>query len=109
MKLSDFLTLNWHDLLIGTLTAAGSAIVAIIAPSIQSWVNSLSTPNPANFSLIFNWTVIWHTAVAGAFGYLQVKFLSPAPKVLQVDTSKTVAVDSDTKQPLIKENLNDEK
>lgn len=101
MKISDSLSLSPHDLLIGVLTAAGSAVVAILAPSIQAY---MTDPLHQNFELLFNWTVIWHTAVAGAIGYLQVKFFSPAPKVVKIDPSKTAVIDKTNNEAIIKVN-----
>lgn len=92
MKISDSFSLNWHDALIGLLTAVGTSVVAVIGKSID---NSVFT---------FDWTTIWHAAVAGAFGYLQVKFFIPAPKVIKIDPSKTSVVDNDTKETILKAN-----
>lgn len=89
MKHSTFFNLNWQDLLKGLVVAVLGAVVAIIAPSIQDG------------SLIFDWTVIWHTGVAAGVAYLSKNLLSPAPKTIEIDPSKTSVVDSETKQPII--------
>lgn len=75
-------------------TAIISGIVAVVAPSIQA----------GNFS--FNWTVIWHTAVAAAVGYVGQKIVSPAPTTVAIDPAKTSVIDKCTKQTLVNANKN---
>jgi hypothetical protein len=73
-------------------SAVIAGIVAVVAPSIQA----------GNFS--FNWTVIWHTAVAAAVGYIGQKIVSPTPTTIRIDPTKTSVVDKDTKQTLVNAN-----
>lgn len=89
MKKSGFLSLNVQDFVKGLVIAIGGGVVAIIAPSIQdgSWV--------------FNWTTIWHTAVASALAYLAKNLFTPTPKTVQIDPSKTSVIDSKTKEVII--------
>lgn len=86
MKKSSFLSLNLQDFIKGLIIAVGGAIVAIIAPSIEAG------------TFIFDWTTIWHTAVASALAYLGKNLFTPTPKTIQIDPSKTDVVDSKTKQ-----------
>lgn len=76
----------------GLMMAVGGGIVAIIAPSIQDG------------SFVFDWTIIWHTAVASALSYIGKEIIMPAPKIVQIDPSKTSVVDSKTKQTIINAN-----
>jgi branched-subunit amino acid transport protein len=92
MKQSSFFSLNLQDFLKGLLVAVGGAVMAIILPSLQSG------------NLTFDWTTIWHTAVASALAYLGKNLFTPTPKSIQIDPSKTSVVDSNTKQTIIKSN-----
>ena len=89
MKHSSFFNLNWQDFLKGLVVAVLGAMVAIIAPSIQDG------------SLTFDWTTIWHTGVAAGVAYIGKNFLTPTPKTIQIDPSKTSVIDLETKQPII--------
>ena len=92
MKVSKFLSLNVQDFLKGLVVAIGGAVVAVVAPSIQSGIWT------------FDWATIWHTAAASALAYLAKNFLTPTPKTVQIDPSKTSVIDRDTKEPLINAN-----
>jgi hypothetical protein len=94
MKKSSFLNLNIQDFLKGLVVAVGGGVVAIIAPSIQDG------------SLTFNWTTIWHTAVAAGISYLGKNLFSPTPSSVVIDPSKTSVVDAETKETIIKKNQN---
>lgn len=89
MKITNFLSLNTQDFIKGLVVAVLGGVVAIIAPSIESG------------EFIFNWTVIWHTAVASALAYLGKNILSPAPASVQIDPSKTSVIDKNTKEKIV--------
>lgn len=89
MKKSSFLNLNVQDFLKGLVMAVGGAVVAIVAPSIQDG------------SLVFNWTSIWHTAVASGLAYLAKNLFTPIPKTVQIDPAKTSVVDAKTKETIL--------
>jgi len=89
MKKPNFLNLNWQDFLKGLVVAVFGAIVAVVAPSIE------------HGTFVFDWTTIWHTGVAAGMAYLGKNLISPAPKTIEIDPSKTSVVDSETKQPII--------
>lgn len=92
MKQSSFFNLNLQDFLKGLVVAVGGAVMAVILPSLQAG------------NLTFDWTTIWHTAVASGLAYLSKNLLTPTPKIVQIDPSKTSVVDSTTKQTIIKSN-----
>lgn len=92
MKKSSFLSLNVQDFIKGLVVAVGGGIVAIVAPSIQDG------------SLTFNWTTIWHTAVASALAYLAKNLFTPTPKSIQIDPEKTSVVDAKTKETIVNAN-----
>lgn len=73
-------------------TAIISGVVAVVGPSIQA----------GNFT--FNWTVIWHTAVAAVVGYVGQKVVSPPPSTVAIDPTKTTVIDKCTKQTLVNAN-----
>lgn len=89
MKLSNFLSLNAQDFLKGLLMAVLGAVVAVVGPAIETQ------------TFVFNWTIIWHTAAATAFSYLTYRFVSPTPKIVQIDPSKTSVIDKDTKEVIV--------
>ena len=91
-KASKFLSLNLLDWFKGLLMAIGGAIYGIVAPSIQN----------GNFTL--DWTTIWHTALATFGVYIGKNLLTPTPKNVVIDPSKTSVIDSVTKEPLLKSN-----
>jgi hypothetical protein len=64
MQPSSFLSVNAIDILKGMALAIGTAVFAIVAPSIQKGV------------FIFDWTAIWHTAVAAGITYIGAKFFT---------------------------------
>lgn len=94
MKLTNFFSLNAQDFVKGLVVAVIGGLVAFFAPAIQS----------GQFS--FDWTTIWHTAVASAVAYLAKNLLSPTPKTIQIDPSQTSVVDKTTKETIIQSNKN---
>lgn len=92
MKKSTFLSINFQDFIKGLVVAIGGAVVAIIAPSIQDG------------SLTFNWTTIWHTAVAAGLSYLAKNLFTPTPKSVHIDPEKTSVIDIKSNLPIIKAN-----
>jgi len=92
MKKSTFLNLNIQDFLKGLIMTVGGGIVAIIAPSIESG------------TFVFNWTVIWHTAVATGLTYIAKNLFSPTPKKVVIDPEKTSVIDATTKETIINAN-----
>lgn len=92
MKSTGFLKLNIRDFIHGLLMAVGSGVIAIIAPSMQ------------NGTWVFDWTMIWHTAVASAFAYLAKNLFTPTPKQISIDPAKTSVIDKNTKQPILRSN-----
>ena len=91
MKKSSFLSLNIQDFLKGLVVAVGGGVVAIIAPSIQ------------DMSFVFDWTTIWHTAVASGLAYIVKNLFSSTPKTVQINPEKTTVVDAKTKEVLVNE------
>ena len=89
MKKSTFLNLNIQDFLKGLIMTVGGGIVAIIAPSIESG------------AFVFDWTVIWHTAVATGLTYIAKNLFSPTPKKIEIDPAKTSVVDSKTNETIL--------
>lgn len=73
----------------GLVVAVLGAVVAVVAPSIE------------HGQFIFDWTTIWHTAVAAGIAYIGKEVLAPAPTVVQIDPSKTSVVDKTTKDVII--------
>jgi hypothetical protein len=73
----------------GLATAVFAGVVAVIAPAIQN----------GNFT--FDWTTIWHTAVAAAVGYIGQKLVSPVPNTVKIDPSKTSVIDKNTKEVIV--------
>lgn len=92
MKQSTFLNLNLQDFLKGLVVAIGGGIVAVVAPSIQDG------------SLVFDWTTIWHTAVASGLAYIAKNLFTPAPKKVVIDPEKTSVVDATTKEVIVNAN-----
>lgn len=70
---SCFLELNKSDLLKGLLMAVGGAVFAVVAPSIE------------HAKFVFDFTAIWHTAVAAGFVYLGKNLFTPAKEVKPVE------------------------
>lgn len=89
MKLTSFLSVSQKDFLKSFIVAIISGVFAFIAPAVQS----------GEFS--FDWTTIWHTAVAAGVAYLAKNFFSPAPKTVQIDPEKTSVVDKTTKKVIL--------
>lgn len=89
MKKSSFLSLNIQDFLKSLIVSVLGGVAAVIAPSIQDG------------SFVFNWTVIWHTAIASGLAYLCKNLFSPTPKTVQIDPSKTSVVDEVSKQVIM--------
>lgn len=73
MITSKLFTINVRDILHGLLVASAAAISPVIGQAIES----------GNFT--FNFTDIWHAAVAGAWGYIVVRFLTPAKQVKPIE------------------------
>lgn len=92
MKQSNFLSLNFQDFIKGLLMAVGGAVMAIVLPSLQ------------NGSLTFDWTTIWHTAIASALAYLGKNLFTAPSKTIQIDPSKTSVVDQKTKETIVNAN-----
>lgn len=92
MKKSTFLSLNIQDFLKGLIMTIGGGIAAIVLPSIQDGI------------FVFNWTIIWHTAVATGLTYIAKNLFSPAPKKVIIDPEKTSVIDATTKETIIKAN-----
>jgi len=69
IKTSDFLSVNTRDIIKGCAVAAIAAVAPIITQSIASG------------AFVFNLTDIWHAAAAGAWGYIVLKFFTPAKVV----------------------------
>jgi LPS O-antigen subunit length determinant protein (WzzB/FepE family) len=70
VNVSKKFTLVWNDGLKALAVAAVSPVIPIIAQSIsaKTWV--------------FDWTTIWHTAVAAGFAYLTKNFFSTTATVV---------------------------
>lgn len=66
MKTSNLYSLNLQDATKGLCMAIGAAIFALIAESIQRG------------QFTFDFTAIWHTAVAATVAYLGKNFFTPA-------------------------------
>ena len=92
MKFSNFFGLNWQDAFKSFLMAIGTAVFTIVAQSIQ---NNIWT---------FDWTTIWHTALAAAVVYLGKNLFTPAPKSVSIDPGRTSVVDSTTNRTIIHSN-----
>lgn len=69
---SSFLSLDTHDLIKGSLVAAGSAVFTLVARSVE------------NGQFTFDFTAIWHTALAAAVAYLGKNLFTPAKAVKQL-------------------------
>jgi hypothetical protein len=91
MKPSKFFSLNprTQAFIKGLVMAVFGGVVAIIGPSIESG------------EFVFNWTMIWHTAVASALAYLGKNLLAPTPTAIQIDPSKTSVIDKKTKDVIL--------
>lgn len=97
MKLTYFLSSKTvKDFLKGLIVTVFGGVVAIVAPSIQDG------------SFIFNWTTIWHTAVASGLAYLGHVVIAPIPKTVQIDSSKTTVIDKNTKEIISDANITTE-
>jgi len=66
MKTSNKYTLDLQDAAKGLIMAIGAAVFALIAESVQKGI------------FTFDFTAIWHTAVATAVVYLGKNFFTPA-------------------------------
>lgn len=77
VTLSSFLSWSKSDFVKGFFMAVGGAVFAVI----QTWV--------LNGIFTFDFTVIWHTAVKAIVIYLGVKFFTPAPASVVVNTNET--------------------
>lgn len=75
MKTSDLFSLDLQDAAKGLLMAVGASVFALIAESIQKG------------QFTFDFTAIWHTAVAAAVVYLGKNFFTPA-KIIRTDGAK---------------------
>ena len=71
MKTSNLFSLNLHDFAKGLIVAVGTAVFALVAESVQ------------NGHFTFDFTAIWHTAVAAVVAYLAKNFFTPAKSVTQ--------------------------
>ena len=65
MNQSNFLSLNWKDILKGLLMAILTPVVLIIEQSLEAG------------SITFNWKQIGLAAIAGGFAYLVKNFFTP--------------------------------
>ena len=92
MKKSAFLRLNIQDFLKGLIVAIGGGVVALIETSTK------------NGSFVFDWTAIWHTAVAAGLAYIGKNLFSSTPKTVQIDPEKTSVVDVKTKETILNAN-----
>jgi len=66
MKTSNLFSLDLKDAAKGLVMAIGAAVFALIAESVQKG------------EFTFDFTAIWHTAVAAAVAYLAKNFFTPA-------------------------------
>ena len=82
-------SLNVQDFFKGLIMAVGGAIYAVIQSSIDA----------GNFKL--DWNNMWHISLAAFMVYLGKKFFSPMPKVVEINPSKTLVIDSRTKEAII--------
>jgi hypothetical protein len=89
MKKINFLPASVRTLVKGLIVAVIGAVVAVVAPSLE------------NGQFVFDWTTIWHTAVAAGIAYIGKNVVSPTPKVVQIDPSKTSVVDKTTKDVIV--------
>ena len=81
MKLSTLFTLNVQDFIKGLIMAILGAVIAVIQSSLNAG------------TFIFDWTNIWHVALAAIVAYLVKNFFTPAPKTVEVDKSVTKVID----------------
>ena len=89
MKIINLLPESVQTILKGLVATVLGAIVAVVAPSIESG------------TFIFDWTTIWHTGVAAGLAYLGKQIVYPKPNTIQIDPSKTSVVDKTTKEVII--------
>ena len=88
VTLSKFLSLSQSDLVKGFIYAIVGAIYGVISGSIAANV------------FMFDWTSIWHAALTAGVGYLGVKFFTPSPTSVVVDTTKTDVISAATGKPI---------
>ena len=80
------------------IVAVFGGVVAVVAPSIQAWIDSGKW---AGLSVIFDWTVIWHTAVAAGIGFIMHKITSLNPTIVQINPEKTTVLNKETKEVIV--------
>ncbi|SDE88896.1 hypothetical protein SAMN05216464_110198 [Mucilaginibacter pineti] len=69
---SRFLSLNTQDFFKGLIVTVASAVFALVAESVEKG------------QFTFDYTSIWHTAVAAGMAYLGKQFFTPAQAVISI-------------------------
>lgn len=80
------------------IVAVFGGVVAVVGPSVQAWVASGKW---TGLSVVFDWTVIWHTAVAAGIGFIMHKIISLNPAVVQINPEKTTVLNRETKEVIV--------
>jgi len=84
VTLSSFLSWSKSDFVKAFFMVVGGAVLGLLV----TWVNQ--------GIFTFDFTEIWHTAYKAAVVYLGVKFFTPTPSSVVVDTTKTDVIDKNT-------------
>lgn len=88
MKLSTMFSVNWQD-------AFKGLVVAVVTTAISSLYMIISA---GEMPTTTQWKYIGLTSLSAGLAYLSKNFFTPAPKVIQIDPTKTAVVDKDTKE-----------
>lgn len=80
-KFSDRFKLNIQDWIKGLVMSVGGAVFAVVESSIDAGI------------FVFDWTNIWHVALAAGVVYIGKQFLTGQPKVVEIDSTKTEVKD----------------
>lgn len=70
---SSFLSIDFKDALKGIIVAVGAAVFALVAESVSKG------------EFTFDFTAIWHTAVAAGIAYIGKQFFTPAKAVIPAE------------------------
>jgi hypothetical protein len=88
VTLSRFMSVSQSDLIKGGVYAVVGAVYGVVQGSITAKI------------FTFDWTSIWQAALTAGIGYIGVKFFTPSPTSVVVDTNKTDVIDAATGKPI---------
>ena len=90
MKLSTFLSLNQQDFVKGLILSVLVAVLTVIQATFAAGIFTV------------DWQNIGAVAATAFVAYLSKNLFTPTPKSIEIDPTKTIVVDEDSKKILLR-------